>query len=280
LLSTLLISLLLEVKDYPLLVTTVEQLQDVVETIRKKFKHCKVLTILVSAEIDALYPFNVGSRIQTLRIFRCSSDEFRDGVLLIPGNSTFNRISLGRWQEKARNRHKLLLGTNVGVKVDSNWHAPAASSNELTEDQKEALKTYLEAMQKGGKHKKWWNEWKGPVAAILGLVVTTGQIAMDLKVAAGGAFVSFECAAFSLQTGAAWFQASTVTTVMGPAVLLGVGVAAAVYFIPWGDLISWIRGLVSSLSSWFVSLWGEFLSWLSKCQEEIQTRSSRLKSSY
>jgi hypothetical protein len=272
LLGTLLIVLPLELEDYPLLVTTVEDLQEAIETIRKEFRHCKVLTIFVSAQIDALYPFAVGSRIQILRISRCGPATDRNGILLITGDSTFNKISLDKWQEEERNGRKLWVGDGVGVKVDSKWRSSAASSAfNLNKEQQEELKAHLEAMREGKMHKNWWKKWKGPVAAILGLVTTTSKIAMGLKVAAGGAFVYFNCAAFSLQAGVVGLKASTVMTVIGPAVLLGVGVAAAVYFIPWGDLISWIGSLISRLSSWIMRLWEGFLSWWSQWQEDIQT---------
>lgn len=262
----------LELEDYPLLVTTVEDLQGAIETIQKEFRHCKVLTILVSVYIDALYPFAVGSRIQTLQIFRCGPDKDRNGRLLIAGTSTFNKISLDKWQEEERNGRKLLVGTGVGVRVDSKWRSSAASSAfDLNKEQQGELKAHLEAMQRGKMHRNWWKKWKGPVAAILGLVTTTSKIVVGLKVAAGGAFVNFNCAAFSLQAGIVGLKASTVLTVMGPAVLLGVGVAAAVYFIPWGDLISWIGSLISRVSSWIVRLWEGFLSWWSQWQEDIQT---------
>lgn len=254
------------------MVTTVEDLQVAIETIRKEFRHFKVLTILVSAQVDALYPFAVGSRIQTLQIFRCGPNTDRNGRLLIAGNSTFNKVSLDKWQEEERNGRKLLVGDGVGVRVHSKWRSSAASSVfNLDKKEQEELKAHLEAMREVKMHKNWWKNWKGPVAAILGLVTTTGKIVVGLKVAAGGAFVDFNCAAFSLKAGTVGFKASTVATVMGPAVLLGVGVAAAVYFIPWDDLISWIGSLISRLSSWIARLWEGFLSWWNQWLEDIQT---------
>ncbi|RDW58658.1 hypothetical protein BP6252_13134 [Coleophoma cylindrospora] len=258
-------------EDYPLLVTSVEELQKAIETIRKKFRHCEVLTILVSTQVDVLYRFVVGSRCQTLQIFRCGSDTNRSGRLLIAGDSTFNRISIDEWQGEERNGRRLLLGDGVGMTVNSRWRSSVASSvYNLNQEQQEELKAHLEAMRDGKMHKKWWKQWKGPVAAILGLMTTTGKIVMGLKVSAGGAYVSFNCAAFSLQAGGGLFKTCTVATVMGPAVLLGVGVAAAVYFIPWGDLISWIGSLVSYLSSTIWRLWEGFLSWWNQWQEDIR----------
>ncbi|KAH8756796.1 hypothetical protein F5882DRAFT_523844 [Hyaloscypha sp. PMI_1271] len=263
-----------KLEDYPLLVTTVEDLQEAIETIRKEFRHCKVLTILVSAQVDALYPFAVGSWIQTLQIFRCGPDTDRNGRLLIAGDSTFNKISLDKWQEEERNGRKLLVGDGVGVRVDSKWRSSAASSAfNLNKEQQEELKAHLEAMRKGKMHRNWWKKWKGPVAAILGLVTTTGKIAVSLKVAAGGAFVNFNCAAFSLQAGVVGLKASAVTTAVGSAFLLGVGVAAAVYFIPWGDLISWIGSLISRISSWIVRLWEDIQTWWRQRQADHAARS-------
>jgi hypothetical protein len=163
--------------------------------------------------------------------------------------------------------------------VDPKWRSSAANGAiNLDRDQQAELKSHLQTMRKGNMHRNWWKRWRGPIAAILGIVTTTGKIAVGLKVAAGGAFVDFNCAAFSLKAGIAGLKASSVMTVAGPAVLLGVGVAAAVYFIPWDDVISWIGILFSRFCSWIMRLWEDFQTWWHQGQVDRTARSSKKRS--
>lgn len=194
-----------------------------------------------------------------------------EGALLLDGCSIFNRVRLNEWQQDERSDRQLWIGQGVGIGVNSNWRSSAANSTlNLNRDEEAELRDHIEAMNQVNKTGKWWKQWKGHIAAILGLVTTTAKIAVGLKVAAGGAFVDFNCAAFSLKAGMAGLKATSVMTVAGPAVLLGVGVAAAVYFIPWDDFVSWVESLFSRLCRWIVGVWEAFQTWFNQWWNQKQ----------
>jgi hypothetical protein len=117
---------------------------------------------------------------------------------------------------------------------------------------------------------KWWREWKGPVAAILGLTVAAGKFAVGLKAAAGGVFIEYKLGLMSLKVAAGVAKTSALVTAAGSAVLLGAGVAAAVYFVPWDDVFSWIW-------DWICNLWASFRKWASKQAERLKARNQNIR---
>ena len=107
----------------------------------------------------------------------------------------------------------------------------------------------------------WWKKWRGPLASILGVLAGSAGFAGAVTAAAAGAYVSFVWDSMSLKAGAV---AGTVTgAACGGAVLLGAGVAAAVYFMPWGSVFGVLRSALSWLWAKVVSLWERFESWWS-----------------
>ncbi|KAF3771377.1 hypothetical protein M406DRAFT_320789 [Cryphonectria parasitica EP155] len=44
--------------------------------------------------------------------------------------------------------------------------------------------------------------------------------------------------------------------------LAGVGVAAAIYFVPWDTVWSWFRASFGALLSWLMRAWENFKSWV------------------
>jgi hypothetical protein len=114
-----------------------------------------------------------------------------------------------------------------------------------------------------------WDEWKGPVAAILGLAAGAGKFAFSMKVAAGGMYAKYKFGMLAVELGAAGAKGSVVATAAGPAILLGLGVAAAVYFIPWDSVFKWLEKVIAWLwegmkAIWegMKAAWARFQSWV------------------
>ena len=89
-------------------------------------------------------------------------------------------------------------------------------------------------------------------SSILGVLAGGAGFAGAVTTAAAGAYVNFAWGSMSLKAGTV---VGTVTgAACGGAVLLGGGVAAAVYFIPWGSVFSVLRSALSWLWAKVVSL--------------------------
>lgn len=65
-----------------------------------------------------------------------------------------------------------------------------------------------------------------------------------MHLSAKGAYVAFRFGSTFVQAGAGALDFSASAAFVGPPILLGVGVAAAVYFIPWDRLLKLLGGLL------------------------------------
>jgi hypothetical protein len=240
------------------IVTTDDWLQATINDV-KRDKRRRRLTVLVSGEVDEI-SFDVHSCIRTLKILRCG-DSDANRQLLINGSSTFGEVRLDMWQAKRRKR-SIYLGLGVQIKVELNGNSSwARSTNEFDAFQQEELRRYVRSMGHISTNSAW-DEWKGPVAVILGLAVGAGKFAFSMKVAAGGMYAKYKFGMLAVELGAAGAKGSVVATAAGPAILLGVGVAAAVYFIPWDSVFKWLEKVIAWLWEGMKAIWARFQSWV------------------
>jgi hypothetical protein len=247
-----------------ILVSNNNSLQATIDHLDKDSRARHIL-ILVSPQLGSLYEFDVSSEYTTLMILRCGhgkihSKEPHGRVRITPG-STFAGIRISDWDEEERTR-ELYIGEGVGIPSSFNkLNSKTSSVNSLSPSEKERLYQTFQDMRNTDMSGKWWREWRGKVAAIVGLTVGAGKAMIGMHATATGVFIDMKYGLFALKAGG--IQTSAVVTAAGSACLLGVGVAAAVYFIPWDDLFSWLGNLISSFFSWLWKVWQEFMEWVS-----------------
>ncbi|KIW38381.1 uncharacterized protein PV06_09352 [Exophiala oligosperma] len=145
--------------------------------------------------------------------------------------------------------------------------------NSLSSRERQELNEKLRLIKNIDQNGHWWSRVKEPLSAILSLVVATGKVLVALKATAGGIFVQYKVAGMSFNLAGGAFKTSALLTATGPAALVGAGVAAAVYFIPWFTVFSWIQGFFSSI--WdtirrWVENFQRFLSSLAAESENVQ----------
>ncbi|KAH9207415.1 hypothetical protein DL95DRAFT_450347 [Leptodontidium sp. 2 PMI_412] len=252
-----------------ILVTTDDGLRGTIRRLRKypQYAQYNKLVILASHQIEFI-SYKVSGRFHTLVIHRCESHQqagLSSGVLFIDGASTFNRVRMDRWGDVPPTRELKLEG-RIAFRVDANWSNSGAgfrSNYPLSSSGQRQVATHLSDMEMAYKRGEWWQDWKGAIAGILGLVTAGSKFAMGLDATAKGMFVQFQWGGMSLKAASASSKLATMATGAGPAVVLGVGVAAAVYFIPWVDMFNWLEeNVFSRFRSWFAALWEHFRSWL------------------
>jgi len=183
-------------------------------------------------------------------------------TLFVDGSSTYNDVRLDKWQAHRHKYHTLVIGHESGVRIKltdivnlSNW---ARCRSNFSESEQAELRQHFGTLS--GKSR--WDEVKGTVAAIVGIAVGTVKLGVSLSGAAGGIYVKYTFGFHALELGAAGAKMTAVVTAAGPAVVLGVTAAAAVYFVPWESLFDWLKRTLFCLWDKICALWQRFKDWV------------------
>ncbi|KAM5350988.1 hypothetical protein ACJ41O_003711 [Fusarium nematophilum] len=243
------------------LVSTSEWLQEAIREVHHDGRR-RSMIIMASTGVQRIR-FKVRSSIDTLKILRCGHHDDPEGRLIVSGSATLKGVRLDEWQDFSHKEKKVFLGKGVYIKIDSDRASSWFESTEsLSQRQRAKVHDYLGRMRNTRMTGTWWEEWKGLIAGILGVSATSVKLAAGLKASAGGFFFNFKTFATSFQAGAFKASLSSIATAAGPAVLLGAGVAACVYFVPWEDVFTWLRGAFATIWDWFTALWDKFRSYM------------------
>lgn len=226
--------------------------------------------ILMASQHIEMISFRVRSpQVKALTILRCqtgSQDDSGPRMLLIDGASTFSRIRADRWQEEKRKK-RFILGEHVRIKVDKDWiySTPNLSSDRIGRTN-QRVERYLDRMENANKGGDWWNDWKSAIAGIMGLLTGGSKFWMGIDAAAKGMMVQFHWGNFGFQAAAGSANFTSAVAAAGPVALgVGVGVAAAVYFIPWPEVFAWLdQNIFSRFWRWIAALCQRFQTWASQ----------------
>ncbi|KAK1995071.1 hypothetical protein LX36DRAFT_179457 [Colletotrichum falcatum] len=247
----------------PVVVATDDTLQDALDDI-KRGGECRELAIVVSGHLGSI-SFRIPRAIRVLMVIRCGFGSNIDRQLCVSGDSTFRDAELQEWQYK---RHKgvLAFGPGVGISIDPEaprWaHARQSLRRGFTAGERERLARHFDVMRNRPVDGEWWREWRGSVASIMGVLSGGVKLAAAVKASAGGAFFHLNYGILSLKAGGGFAQASFLASAAGPAVLVGAGVAAAVYFVPWDKLFAWFEGMLPWLLDRLRTIWSMIKDWL------------------
>ncbi|KDN71583.1 hypothetical protein CSUB01_12012 [Colletotrichum sublineola] len=209
------------------------------------YDECQELVIVVSGHFDSI-EFHVPRHIRMLMVLRCGFGSNINGQLCISGDSTFGNTELQEWQYK-QHKGMLFLGRSVGISIDpagEQWtNASQSFRRDFTESEKRRLERQFDKMRNKTVHGEWWQEWRGRVASIMGILSGGAKLVGSIQASTGGAFFHLPYGMFSLKAGAAYAEGAVIASATVPAILVGVGVAAAVYFMPWEKLFGWFKEL-------------------------------------
>lgn len=256
--------------------TTVEGLQGTIDALGDVRKY-PTLNILASREIPELLPFHAPSSFEELKVLRCARRDDQ-GTLMINGSSTYAKVRLDEWQERKRYGHTLVLGFERGVRIKlsnvanlQNWGRCRDTFSEA--ETAEVEQKFKELPPSTGS----WDNAKGTVAAIMGIVVGGGKFCMSLKAsgAVGGLCFKYSFGIHSVQIGMAGAKFSAVATAAGSGLVLGMAAAAAVYYIPWGSLLDWLQGALCSIWNVVSSFWQSFKDWVMRLFSSSTTHEGR-----
>ncbi|KAM7190168.1 hypothetical protein V8F33_009645 [Rhypophila sp. PSN 637] len=245
--------------------TTVDGLQATIDNLTLTDSG-KTLNLIASPELSQM-SFHVPSHFRQLKVLRCAPPD-NQGILFVEGSSTYHKVRLDEWQAHRHKRHRLVIGHERGVRISlgdqlatlhPHW---ARSRNEYTEVEKDQLRQHFERLPK---KEPWdWNEMKGPVSAIMGILLGAAKFTAGVaaKGASGGMYVKYSFGLHAFELGVAGTKASVIATAAGSAVVLGVGTMAAIYFIPWDSLFDYMKSALSWLWDKICAIWNRFVQFV------------------
>lgn len=237
------------------------------------------LFLLISRQVELPeLKFDVPSSIDNLYIIRCghqtsdaersSDDEAVDSSkkLILNGSSTFCGVRLDEWQTKRASEHNIILGPGVVIQLSMGipWTARDALGSISKKQREEVTRHFREMCEAKYQDSPQWDQWKGPVNKLLDVAAGTATATQVVECYANGIVVQAATKLTECGIDGALRISAGLLCVSGPGkiALAGVGVAAAIYFVPWDTVWSWFRAAFGALLSWIIRAWENFKSWV------------------
>ncbi|GAD94830.1 predicted protein [Paecilomyces variotii No. 5] len=235
----------------------------------------KRLSLLVSPYVPEI-SFHVPSSIRRLIITRCGKkaqcDADKEDHLIISRSSTFCGVMLNSWQDRDEqyDRHEVMFRGGVYLRLDildtanggKNGQGWSLSNKDRTSILRQ-MEELLGPLQQDDL--SWWDKWKNIITTLISLMAGVSKLTANLRVGAAGIYVTHWT---GVKVFAGAFGASSVVSAAAPAAAIAFGTALAVYFIPWEDLLTWIKRTLFNL--WDV-IWQAW-NWV---KEKLQTIASK-----
>lgn len=196
--------------------------------------------------------------------------------LILNGSSRFCGVRLDEWQSRRVGEHNVILGPGVVIQLQplSNgaaripWTArDALEGAVLGRQQREEVARHLrelcEARCEGSPQ---WETWRGPVNKMLDVAAGSTTAAQVVECYANGIVVQAATKVAECGLDGLLRVSAGLLCVAGPGkvALAGVGVAAAIYFVPWDTVWGWFRAAFGALLTWIMRAWENFKSWVAK----------------
>lgn len=232
------------------------------------------LFILVSRQVDLPeLQFDVPEGIENLYIIRCTSegqrtsDTPKTNKLILNGSSTFCGVRLDEWQAKRVDEHNLILGPGVVIQLSMGipWTARDALGSISKKQREEVTKHFREMCEAKYEGAPQWDKWKGPVNKLLDVAAGSATATQVVECYANGIVVQAASKLTEFGVEGLLKISAGLLCVSGPGqlALAGVGVAAAIYFVPWDTVWTWFRAAFGALLSWLLRAWENLKSWVS-----------------
>ena len=265
-------------------VTTKEGLQTTVDTLAQASSGKRLCVIISNSHIDL--ELKVPADFTSLEI--CSAS--RNNVNLKP-ISSYCSIPLTAWnQRRTYATHELTIRSHVYLEVPD-YEFPSADvpppfAFQEEEDAPAAAASIKATMEPGAtmlvsSKQSAVLPWLAAGAGVAASGATAGILVSSFEFGAYGAYVS----CVPLTAGAFSVAGVGSRAAAGAATLgAGIGVAAAVYFIPWSKLVKWAANawdlfmvFIKSVWSFFKKAWNWFVSFLKvliRAQKDFMTHFS------
>lgn len=239
------------------------------------------LFLLISRQVDLPeLKFDVPSSIDSLYIIRCghrtsndaksSNEELvtANNKLILNGRSTFCGVRLDEWQAKRAGEHNLILGPGVVIQLTMGipWTARDALGSISKKQREQVTQHFREMCEAKYQDTPQWSQWKGPVNKLLDVAAGSASATQVVDCYANGIVVQAASKLTEFGVDGIFKISAGLLCVSTPGqmAMAGVGVAAAIYFVPWDTVWTWFRASFGWLMNWLVRAWENFKSWTQK----------------
>lgn len=253
-------------------ITTPQTLQQEIDS---SASHGQVheLFLLISRHVEIQQlQINVPSTVDNLYIIRCANESKRPGSveanrkLVLNGGSTFCGVRLDEWQSKRVGEHNIILGPDVAIQLSMGipWTARDALAVISKQQREEVCKHFKEMCEAKCEGNPQWDKWRDPVNKLLDVAAGTSSLAQVVECYAGGIVVQAATTLTASGIEGAFRVSAGLLCLSGPGqmALIGVGAAAAIYYIPWDTVWGWFRSAFGAFLSWLMRAWENLKSWV------------------
>lgn len=161
--------------------------------------------------------------------------------------------------------HNLILGPSVVIQLQMGmpWTAGDAMAVISKKQREEVCKHFREMCEAKYQDSPQWDKWKEPVNKLLDVAAGSATVAQVIECYAGGIVVRAATKLTETGIDGAVQISAGLLCLSGPGkiALAGVGIAAAIYMVPWDTVWSWFRTAFGALLSWIIRAWENFKSW-------------------
>lgn len=231
------------------------------------------LFLLISRHVEIQQlQFHVPKSIDNLYIIRCANEARRPGSveankkLVLNGGSTFCGVRLDEWQSKRVGEHNVILGHDVVIQLSMGipWTARDALAAISKQQREEVCKHFKEMCEAKCDGNPQWNKWREPVNKLLDVAAGTSSLAQVVECYAGGIVVQAATNLTASGIDGAFRISAGLLCLSGPGkiALVGVGAAAAIYYIPWDTVWGWFRNAFGAFLTWLMRAWENLKSWV------------------
>lgn len=150
------------------------------------------------------------------------------------------------------------------------WTARDALGSISKKQREEVTQHFREMCEAKYQDTPQWDKWKGPVNKLLDIAAGSATTTQVVDVYANGIVVQAATRLTEFGVDGLLKISAGLLCVSGPGqmALAGVGVAAAIYFVPWDTVWAWFRASFCSLLSWLVQAWENLKSWVQKATSQ------------
>lgn len=150
------------------------------------------------------------------------------------------------------------------------WTARDALGSISKKQREEVTKHFREMCEAKYEGAPQWDKWKGPVNKLLDVAAGSATATQVVECYANGIVVQAASKLTEFGMEGALRVSAGLLCVSGPGkiALAGVGVAAAIYFIPWDTVWGWFRTAFGTLLSWLIRAFENFKSWVKSAVAE------------
>lgn len=174
--------------------------------------------------------------------------------LLLEDFSTFCNNTLRKWEDRPRDfrNHRFCVLGDVYLRLNIDTAGDSDLPSVSGDQTQKLVYAMSEVDHLSQNDANFWESWKGLIATLLGVTAGVTKFQAGMKLTGAGFYCSHW---LGIKLFGGYISTSATISAAAPAVGMALGVAAAVYFIPWDSLWAYFQRLVGNLWDSVCGIW-------------------------